>query len=83
MLVVIAESEDDLIKRPNERKDNVENRGKRINIKKTKVMIRGEWQKVRQKAARWPYEVCHRSVGYNSIQDAMDRIRWKKQTRDD
>jgi len=38
-LVVIAETEDDLNKRLNERKDNVENRGMRVNMNKTKVMI--------------------------------------------
>jgi len=31
-LFVIAETEDDLIKKLNERKDNVENRGMRVNI---------------------------------------------------
>jgi len=38
-LVVIAEREDDLIKSPKEWKDNVENRGMRVNVNKTKVMI--------------------------------------------
>jgi len=51
-LVVIAETEDDLIKRLNEWKDNVENKGMRVNMNKTKVMISGERQKVTQKAAR-------------------------------
>jgi len=37
-LVVIAETEDDLIKRLNEWKDNMENRGLRINMNKTKVL---------------------------------------------
>ena len=45
-LVVIAETEDDLIKRLNEWKDFVENRGMRVNMNKTNVMISGEWQKV-------------------------------------
>jgi len=40
-LVVVAETEGDLIKRLNEWKDNVENRGMRVNINKTKVMISG------------------------------------------
>ena len=48
-LVVIAETEDDLIKRLNEWKDFVENGGMRINMNKTKVMISGEWQKVSRK----------------------------------
>jgi len=33
-------------------KDNVENRGLRVNINKTKVMISAEWQNVMQKAVR-------------------------------
>ena len=59
-LVVIAETEDDLIKRLNEWKDNMENRGVTVNMNKTKVMISGEWQKVMQKAIRWPCGVCGR-----------------------
>jgi len=45
-LFVIPEIKDDLIKRLNEWKDNVKNRGMRVNMNKTKVMISGEWQKV-------------------------------------
>ena len=46
---MIAETEEDLIKRLNERKDNMENRGMRVNMNKIKVMISGEQQKVMQK----------------------------------
>jgi len=67
-MVVIAETEDDLIKRLNERKDFVENKGIRVNMNKTKVMICGERQKVTQKAVRWPCGVCGRGIGNNSIQ---------------
>jgi len=67
-LVVIAETEEDLINRLNEWKNNVENRGMKVNMNKTKVMISGERQKVLQKAARWPCGVCGRGVGNNSIQ---------------
>jgi len=42
----------DLIKSLNEWKDNVKNRGLRVNMNKTKVMISGEWQKVMQKVVR-------------------------------
>jgi len=45
-LVVIVETEEDLIKRLNEWKDFMENRGMRVNMNKTKVMISGELQKV-------------------------------------
>jgi len=51
-LVLMAETED-LIKRLNEWKNNVENRGMRVNMNKTKVMVSGERQKPVQKAARW------------------------------
>jgi len=44
--VVVAEAEDDLIKRLNEWKDNVKNRGIRVNINKTEGMISAQWQKV-------------------------------------
>jgi len=61
-LVVIAETEDDLIKK----KDFMENRGMRVNMNKTKVMISGQRQKVMQKAVRWPSGVCvlHVRSGY-------------------
>jgi len=36
-LVVVAENEEDLIKRVNECKDNVDNKGVRVNMNKTKV----------------------------------------------
>jgi len=42
-LVVIAETEVDLIKMLNEWKDNVENKSMRVNMNKTKVMISEEW----------------------------------------
>ena len=43
-LVVIAETEEDLIKRLNEWKNNVENRGMRVNMNKNKVMTRNVGQ---------------------------------------
>jgi len=65
---VIAETEEGLIKMLNEWKNNVENRGMRVNVNKTKVLISGERQKPLQEAARWPCGVCGRDVGSNSIQ---------------
>ena len=51
---MIAETEEELIKRLNEWKDTMESKGMRVNMNKTKVMISEERQKVRQKAVRWP-----------------------------
>ena len=42
-----------MIKRLNEWKENVESKGMRVSMNKTKV-ISGERQMVWQKAARWP-----------------------------
>jgi len=67
-LVVIAESEANLIKRLNEWKNNVEDRGMRVNMNITKIMISGERQKPVQKAARWPCGACGRGVGNTLIQ---------------
>jgi len=40
----------------------------RVNMNKTNVMISGEWQKVMQKAVKWPCGVCGKGAGNNSIQ---------------
>ena len=61
---MIAETEEELIKRLNEWKDNVESKG----VNKTKDMISGEHQKVRQKAVSWPCGVYSKDVGSSSIQ---------------
>jgi len=42
----------------------------RVNMNKSKVMIRGERQKPMQKVARWPSDVRGRGVRSNSIQCA-------------
>jgi len=64
---VIAETEEESIKRLNKWKYNVESKGMRVNMNKTKVMISGERQKVRQKAVRWPCGVSSKG-GSNSLQ---------------
>ena len=67
-LAVIAETEEELIKRLNEWKDNVESKGMTVNMNKTNVMISRKRQKVRQKAVRWRCGVCCKGVGSNSLQ---------------
>ena len=65
---MIDKTEEDVIKRLNDWKDFVENRGVRVNMNRTKLMISGEQQKIMQKAVRWQCGVCGRGVGNNSIQ---------------
>jgi len=57
-LVVIAETVEDLIKKLNEWKNNVENKGMRVNMNKTKIMISGERQKPLQKAVWCMWQRC-------------------------
>ena len=72
-LVMIAETEDDRLKRVNNWMNKVENRRMRVNMNKAKVMISGERQKVMQKAVRWPCVVCGRGIGDNSNSALMVR----------
>jgi len=64
-LVVIAETEDNVIKRLNKWKDFMENTGVRVNMNKTEIMISGERQKVMHKAVRWPCGLHDTDVGNN------------------
>jgi len=68
VLAVMAETQEELSKRLNEWKDSVDSKGMRVNMNKTKVMISGARQMVRQKAVRWPCVVCSKGVGGNSLQ---------------
>ena len=61
---VIAETEEELIKRLNEWKDNMESKGMRVTMNKTKVIITGR-QEVMQKAVRCG--VYGKGAGSNSI----------------
>ena len=69
-LAEIAETEEELIKRLNEWKDK-QSKGMRVNMNKTKVMISGERQEVRQKAVRWSCGVCSKGVGSNLAFSAL------------
>ena len=72
-MAVIAETEEELIKRLNDWKDNVESKGMRVSMNKIKVMISGERQKVRQKAVRWPCGVCSKGDVVGLEIDQVDR----------
>ena len=52
-LVVIAETKDELIVMLNDWKDNLDNRGMRVNMNKTEVMISGEANAEGCKMAMW------------------------------
>ena len=52
-------------------KKNVQNRGMKVSMNKTKAMISGERQKPVQKAARWPCGVCCRGVEELTVTDSV------------
>jgi len=64
---VIAETEDELIKRLNELKDNVERKGMRVNMNGYDKWRTSENE---AKGCRWPCQVCSKGVGSNSLQCA-------------
>jgi len=49
-------------------KNGVEDKGMKVNMNKTKVLINGEIHKGVQNTRRWPCGVCSRGVGRNSMQ---------------
>jgi len=55
-LAVIAETEEELIERLNEWKDNVESKGMRVNMNKTKKIKYGKWKRENTKEARMEYK---------------------------
>ena len=66
-LAMIAETEEELIQRLNEWKNNVGRKGKRVNMNITKASA--EHQKVRQKTVRCEVcGACSKGVGSNSLQ---------------
>ena len=71
-LAVIAETEEELIKRLNEWKDNVESKGMRVNMNKTKVMISGERQMATLNGCCWfQYSWLYVVVWYYSVLCSM------------
>ena len=66
-LVITAENEEGAIDRFNDWKTGMENRGLKINMEKTKVMITGRAPVRRQERGNYPCSSCGRGVGVNSV----------------
>ena len=67
-LVLIAESELELLNRLNVWKESLEVKGLRINMGKTKVMVCQAKSGQVMDSGRWPCAICKKGVGSNSIQ---------------
>ncbi len=66
-LVLTAESEEEVIHMFNRWKEEIEQRGLKINMEKTKLMVTGNKARDRTHSGRWPCGCCGRRVGANSI----------------
>jgi hypothetical protein len=67
-LVLISESEEDLVLKIQEWKSGFESKGLRVNVAKTKVMRCALGTKVVDDTGKWPCGICRKGVGTNSIQ---------------
>ena len=56
-------------------KDNLEAKGMKVNVGKTKWMVSGENAVGEERSGRWPCSVCRKGVGRNSLQ-CMECQKW-------
>ena len=66
-LVIMAESEEELVKKILIWNYWLEKKGMKVNIAKTKVMV-SNGKELKQERGKWPCGVCGKGVGCNSIQ---------------
>ena len=66
-LVITAESKEAAVRRFNIWKREMEKRGMRVNMEKTKVMVTGRRPTRRREEGRYPCGVCGRNVRENSV----------------
>ena len=66
-LVLIAETLEDLKKKLIIWKYNIEAKGIRVNVNKTKLVCSKHISSVKSDAIKWPCSICHKGVGINSI----------------
>ena len=67
-LIMVAESMESLKKEVLVLKDQLESKGMRLNVKKTKVILSRKNSGETDKSAKWPRVVCGKGVGSNSNQ---------------
>ena len=76
-LALLAESEAELLEKIKRWKQGMEEKGLRVNIDKTKVLL---CSNVKRVVVKWPCSVCGGEVGDNSIQCKVCKkwVHWKK-----
>ena len=66
-LIIVAESLEELTKRLKLWKDNMESKGLRVNMAKTKCLVSDGSTKSTCETGKHPCSICHRDVGRNSV----------------
>ena len=66
-LVIIAESEDEVVRRFDEWKSELETRGLKVNMDKIKMMVVRSKPAMRPQRSRYPRGVCGKEVRVNSV----------------
>ena len=66
-LVIIAETNDELKMKLIKWKTNLEAKGRRVNMRKTKIMLNGVNLQTLKDSVKYPCSVCRKGVGSNSI----------------
>ena len=66
-LVIVAESLEELTERLKLWKDNMESKGLRVNMPKTKCLVSDGSTKSTRETGKHPCSICHRGVGRNSV----------------
>ena len=66
-LVIVAESLDELTERLKLWKENMESKGLRVNMPKTKCLVSDGSTKSTRETGKYPCSICHRGVGRNSV----------------
>ncbi len=69
-LVMMAESEEEAVEKFTTWKGEMERRGLRVKMEKTKFVISGEEPRIRMESGRYPCGCCGRGVGENSVRGA-------------
>jgi len=76
-LVVIAGSEEEVIRKLIFWNEGLEKKGLRVNLSKTKLVVGGERRNTKKTVGKWPYAVCDKGVVSNLEQYSE----WLTETR--
>jgi len=66
-LLLMADSEDEIREKVRRWKDGLENKGLKVNVSKTKLLVLGNKKREERRTSKWPCSICNKGVGGNSV----------------